>query len=40
MTEAENIPHPAGRIAALAELWKTKVVTPAIFGRLIRLTFV
>lgn len=40
MTEAENIPRPAGRIAALAELWKTKVATPAIFGRLIRLTFV
>lgn len=40
MTEAENTPRPAGRIAALAELWKTKVATPAIFGRLIRLTFV
>lgn len=40
MTEADNIPRPAGRIAALAELWKTKVATPAIFGHLIKLTFV
>jgi capsular polysaccharide transport system permease protein len=40
MTEADNIPRPAGRIAVLAELWKTKVATPAIFGRLIKLTFV
>lgn len=39
MTEAENIPHPAGRIAAFAEHWKSKVATPAIFGHLIRITF-
>lgn len=39
MTEAENVPRPAGRIAALTELWKSKVATPAIFGHLIRLTF-
>lgn len=39
MTEAENTPRPAGRIAALAELWKAKVATPAIFGHLIRIAF-
>lgn len=40
MTVSENIPRPSGSITALAELWKTKVATPAIFGRLIRHTFV
>jgi capsular polysaccharide transport system permease protein len=40
MTEAESLTHPGGRVAALAQLWKTKVATPAIFGRLIKLTFV
>lgn len=29
-----------GRIGLFAELWKNTVATPAIFGRLIRLTFV
>ncbi|MFO1405042.1 MAG: hypothetical protein U1E96_10730 [Azonexus sp.] len=40
MTETENPPRPVGTIAVLNEFWNNKVATPALFGRLIRITFV